>query len=225
MPVTTTAQAIIVAALATSPKNRPEYLATNATELLDVLTRAQRGWYAVAALVNPQFYGDEVDVPYVASGWARPEDAQSVFRIEDADGDEVFIVPFEDRGIQPYDPVVYPLGQVYRSRGNAPDPADPDPLTMFYSRRPDAFAAVGDLLDSQWAEAYNTGLIADIAMYLARKDGRTPDVESQRAIRDSVLAAYVAFLRTESVGMVRRDLQRDTMPALSDLTPMLIGGQ
>lgn len=225
MPVTTSAQDILVAALATSPKNRPEYLATNTSELLDVLTRAQRGWFAVAALVNPQFYGDAADVSYAAPGWARPEDAQSVFRIEDDTGAEVFSVPIEDRALQSFDPAVYALGQVYRSRGTSVDPADPDVLTMFYSRRPAEFATLGDLLDSQWPEAYNGGLIADIAMYLARKDGRMGEVDQQRADRDGALNAYIAFLRTEDVGKVRRDLVRDTMPALPDLASLLVGGK
>lgn len=225
MPVTTSAQAIIVAALATSAKNRPEYLATNSSELLDLLTREQRAAFSVAARVAPTYFADAAPVSYAAPGWARPEVAQSVFRLTNADDDRVEVIPYDDLDLLPESPCVYRLGGVYRTRGNAPDPTSADTLTFWYARRPVAFAALTDLLDAQWPEAYNSLLIADMAMYFARKDGRDPS--PFQPDRDAALAGFVNFIKNETVNEVRRDFDTDsalTLPTLEELQRMMLGG-
>lgn len=225
MPVTTSAQTIIAAALATSAKNRPEYLATSASELLDLLTREQRAAFSVAARVAPTYFADIAPVGYVAPGWARPEDAQAVFRLTNAGGIRVEVIPYDDLDLLPESPCVYRLGGVYRTRGNASDPTSAETLTFWYARRPAAFTALGDLLDAQWPEAYNSLLIADMAMYFARKDGRDP--APFQPDRDTALAGYINFLRNETVNEVRRDLSTDsalTFPTLEELQRLLPGG-
>ena len=225
MPVTTSAQAIIVAALATSAKNRPEYLATNTSEALDVLTREQRAAFSVAARVAPTYFADSVAVPYAAPGWARPQNAQVIFRLTNINDDRVEVIPYDDLDLLPESPCVYRLGGVYRTRGNAVDPTSAEELTFWYGRVPEAFSALADLLDAQWPEAYNTLLIADLAMYFARKDGRDP--APFQPDRDAALAGYVNFLKNETVNEVRRDFDTDsalTMPTLEELQRIMLGG-
>lgn len=136
MSVTTTPRTIVNAAYATNAENRPEYIATGETELLDVVSRGMRKLYALAASLNPTYFGTTGDVAFAAGGWTRPEDAEAVFRIEDSDDEEVLVVPFDDRTLYGGDPAaVYFLGRKFYGAGNQGDPTS-GTLTFWYSRRP-----------------------------------------------------------------------------------------
>lgn len=82
MAVTTTPQMILDAAYAKSMKNKPGTIATETTELLQVVIRALRGIYAFAARVNPTFFAVKEPVNESTGTWPRPANAESVFRIE-----------------------------------------------------------------------------------------------------------------------------------------------
>lgn len=62
MSVVTTPQDILYAAYAKSTKNSPGTIATESTELLQVVIRALRGLYALAARVNPTFFATKQNI-------------------------------------------------------------------------------------------------------------------------------------------------------------------
>lgn len=204
MPVTTSPMAILEAAYSRSRKNIPKTVGTEETELLYVVIRAMRGLYSLAARINPVIFGDQRLVSMSNGGWPRPEDAESVYRIETTDGTEIGIVPFDDRtllaGMQP---AVYQMGPNYFPAGNAGDPISGS-LRFFFSKRPAVPGTVNDALDSSWIEAYNQLLANEVAVYLAIKDNRWDEVEALKVERDQWLRLFVSFLQTETVGETRR---------------------
>lgn len=223
MAVTTTPRQILTAAYAHSTKNRPGVIAAESTELLQVVIRAMRGLYAFAARVNPTFFAKTSAVAFAAPGWSRPEDAESVFRIEDPTGTEVVVVPYDDRGAEVGMPAVYSFGQVYRpASAAAPDPQAGN-LTFYYAKRPQSPATLDTPLDASWAEQFNELLALEVAIYLSVKDGRQDELGSLRADRDRWIAQFVAFLEHETANERRRygHIKRINVQTL---VPMLAGG-
>lgn len=189
-----TANDFIVAAHATSTKNRPNKIATSATELLRKFNKSLNIYYAIAARVNPMFFGVKETVVHTSLGWPRPACAEAVWRHELVDGTEVALVPFDQRMAEPGMPSVYTLGQHYVAAGNDDDPTDDDDLVIFYSKRPTTLTALSDNVDSMWQGMYDQLPVLDLAIYLAIKDGRTDEVASYVAERNELLGLYVAFL-------------------------------
>lgn len=223
MAVTTTVQDILTAAYARSSKNQPGKIATEATELVKLVGRALRGLFAVGAVVNPEFFADSADVAYADPGWARPEDAISVWAIENATGDEVVVVPFSDRKAEEGKAALYRWGQIYRSPLGTNDPAITETLTFFYSARATLPTATSTVLDALWVEQHNDLLIDEVAIYLALKDGRGDEVSALQTERAPNLALFVSFLQHETVNEVRRYGQQRTI-LLPSLLPLLAGG-
>jgi hypothetical protein len=191
-----TANDIIVAAHGFSTKNRPNLIATSATELLRRLNKSLNVYFMIGARINPMFYGVKDEVAYDGTlGWPRPACADAVWRIEQAaDGAEVALVPFDQRFAEPGMPAVYTIGQHYIPAGNDGDPLPEDNLNIFYSKRPVSIGALTDSLDPMWQGAYDTLPTLDIAIYLAVKDGRLDEVAELVRERDEVLKLYIAFL-------------------------------
>lgn len=202
--VTTTARAILQAAYSRSRKNIPGTIGTEGTELLYAIARAMRGLYSIAARINPVIFGEQRTVAMVDGFWARPEDSETVYRIESTDGAEIGIVPFDDRtllaGMQP---AIYQMGPRYYPAGNAGDPVSGS-LRFFFSHRPAVPATLDDPLDPTWIESYNQLLANEIAVYLAIKDNRLDEAAVLKEERDNWLRLFVAFLEHETVGESRR---------------------
>jgi len=234
MAVTTTPRQILTAAYAKSTKNRPGTIATESTELLQVVIRAMRGLYALAARVNPTFFATDTDVAFASPGWLRPDLAESIFRIErtaattggtGAAGDEVVVVPFDDRTAESGIGAVYRIGQTYRPAGNAPDPTG-GTLKFYYSKRPSDPANLDATVDSMWTEQFNELLILEVAMYLALKDGRGDEVAALRGDRDTWARLFIAFLEHGEVNERRRfgHLRRFNTNTVIPLGQLLAGG-
>lgn len=205
MAVTTTPRAIIEGAHGKSLKNKAGQIATDATELLNVVIRATRGLWAFAARINPTFFSTSTSVAFASPGWARPVNAESVFRIENVTPVEVVVVDIDDRKAETGKPAVYRLGQIYRGAGNALDPISGN-LTFFFSKRPTDPANLDALLDPLWegAEQFNELAILEVAIYLALKDGRAEEIPGLTADRDNWAQLFAAFLEHETVNVVRR---------------------
>jgi hypothetical protein len=171
MAVTTTVQMILNAAYSRSTQNNPGTIATESTELLAVVQRALDGCYAFAARINPTFFAETADVVGAAGIWVRPELAESIFLIEEADATEVVVVPYNDRTAEELLPSLYEFGQNFYKAGNAADPGDTDSLTFYYAKRPDTLTTLDDTLDAMWREQFNELLVNEVAIYLATKDG------------------------------------------------------
>jgi hypothetical protein len=230
MAVTTTPQDILEAAYAKSLKNRAGTIATETTELLQVVIRALRGLYAFAARINPAFFGDTATVAE-ASGWPRPPGAESVFRIEfnASPNAEVVVVPFDDRTAEEGLPAVYSFGQYYQSAGNALDPTT-EALDFYYAKRPDDPASVTATIDPLWVEQFNELLILEVAIYLAQKDlgesGRADELKVLMADRDRWLNLFVAHLEHETANERRRSghVRRFNTNWMVPLNSLVAGG-
>ncbi|UCC92569.1 MAG: hypothetical protein JSW25_07845 [Thermoplasmata archaeon] len=225
MAVTTTPQDIFESAYAKSTKNNPGAIATDATELLNLVNRIIRKMYVVAARVNPGYFGviTQVSAPGTGLPWARPEGAESVFRIETVGGAEVVVVPYDDRVAEENTPAVYRIGKNYYAAGNASDP-DPstDALNFWTSKRPTDAALTTSTIDSTWEEQFNELLILEVALYLAKKDGRGDEVALFEADRQEWMRMFVMFLEHETAnerrrrGQARR-IQSETLVPLAEL--------
>ncbi len=220
MAVTTTPAMIIAAARARGIKNTAT-LATDATEMLQVVIRATRGLFSVAARVNPEFFG-KLDSPAFALGWARPEDAESVFYIAQG-GVEVAVVPFDDQGAEQGMMAVYRFAKRYQAVTGFSAPDTADPLDIYYSKVPSSPATIDATLDPLWVEQFNGLLIDETALYLALKDRRFDEVDALKLSRNDWLRLFVAFLEHETANVTRRrgQLRRIT---IDQLLPLLAGG-
>lgn len=216
------AEDVVVAAMGTSTKNQPGHIATQATELRNVVRRLLQGVFALTARVNPEFYGEREVVPFAAGGWARPADVELLWRIELPEGDEVIVVPSDDRKADTARPAVYRLGRTFYSAGNAADPIGGN-LTFLFSSRPAVLAAITDPVDARFPDQFDGLLISDLAAYLARKDGRVDEAAAFREERDSWLKLYLAHVEHEVTNEVRRWAHGRTFH-LPSLTPLLLGG-
>jgi hypothetical protein len=217
--VTTTVQNILTAAYALSTKNKPGTIATESTELLEVVKRALRGIYSAAARIDNTFFAGVGEVTANAEsggpageGWERPQEAESIFRIERTRGttggvgdpnDEVVLVPYDDRKAEEGMGAVYRIGQAFFPAGNTPDPTGGE-LRFFFSRRPDDPESLASTLDSQWTEQFNDILIFDVGAYLARKDGREPEAAALLGEMGKCAARFVAFLEHKESNERRR---------------------
>ena len=222
--VTTTPQDILNGAYGKSAKNVPGKLATDSTELLEVVHRSLRGLYAIAARINPYFFASSASVAHNGTGWPRPEAAEAVVLIQ-AGGNDVGVVPIEDRAADHALPNVYRFGQLYRSAGNASDPTSGN-LTFWYAKRSDKPASLTSTLDAAWVESYNELLVLEVAVYLALKDGREDEIPALKAERDYWLRLFVAFLEHETQNEKRRWGQQRFLPstAVLPLGELVAGG-
>lgn len=216
----TTAKAIIDAAYARSTFNEPDKLATN-SELIGVIDRRLKQLYSLAARNNPLYFGKRLPVTYDAGvqGWPRPNDAEMVVSLYySATGDEVHIVPFDDR-IAEMPPRVYEFGKVYFSVGTPSDPTA-ESIDFFYSKRhPDldasqpATAAV-NTVDSSWPEQFNDLMVLHVARYLSIKDQREGEVQILAAEEAALLEVFFRHLAHENYGMKARWGQRARLVSL-----------
>lgn len=217
--VTTTVQEILLAAYSKSTKNKPGTIATESTELRQLVVRCLRSLYALAPRVNYTYFAGFADVQAspesggpTNQGWDRPQEAESVFRIErttttqggvGSAGDEVVVVPYDDRTAEEGMGAIYRIGQTYFPAGNAPDPTGGE-LRVFFSRRPDDPATLLDPLDSQWTEQFNEILVLEVAAYLAAKDGRGDEAALLRQEKAQWMLQFVAFLEHAEANERRR---------------------
>jgi hypothetical protein len=205
--VATTASEIFTGGYATSSKNNPGEIATEATELLRVLNQRLRKWFAFIARENWTLIGDSVLVGYdgAVSGWHRPANAELVARIEKVTGVEVVLVPTADRvTAEPTLPAVHRLGQVYFSCGNVNDPVPADSLWFYIAKQPTTLVAASSTIDSRWPESFNPILETELGVYLARKDNRVEELAALSAELDDWSTMLQLFCEHESINERRR---------------------
>lgn len=219
----TTYEEIILAAHGYSSKSRPNMLATNATELLALASRAVRGLFAVASHVNPEYWGTSENVNHDGAGWPRPENAQTVFRIERAsDGVEVAVVPFDDPAAEIARPAVYHLGRKYRIAASPLGPLAADQLRIYYSRLPAKPANMTDVIDAQWEESFDAFLTLEVAIYLAMKDGRVDEVAALKPDQQKEAQLFVDFM-TYATPVTSARFGQPRRVTLPSIMPLLAG--
>ncbi len=239
MPVSTTPQTIIEAAYAKSLKNKANTIASESGELLPLVNRIMRSLFAAAARVNPMFFGTTADVAFAAGGWARPEGAQLIFRIEAATvsppasipaGTEVMVVGLDQKTIDPAKPTLYRMGQVFKptSASATVQPISPQDgnLKFYYSKRPTDAATLASTLDPLWIEDFNEIPILRVARYLAMKDGRAEEVGPLTQEIGEWAAQFIAFLEHETTNEVRSygQIARFNAPSLVPVMSLVAGG-
>jgi hypothetical protein len=213
MAVSTTPQDILNAAYGRSMRNQPGQIATEATELLNLVTRSIRALYSFAARINPTYFANIASVAESAAGatdpaayWARPETMESIFMLINAagnarDDNQVLVVPFNDQKAEEGQEAVFRFGQKFyiADASIAGSPA----IEFWGSKRADAPATLTTALDALWNETYNDLLVDEVAIYLAIKDlgtqGRSEEVGALVGERDRKLYRFAAFLEHETV--------------------------
>lgn len=200
---------VLVAAYARSAKFRNQQLATESTELLAVVKRTMRGIFALTARINPTYYGASASVTIDAGRWPWPAGAELMFWIEHS-GDEVVVVPWDQRNAEPTKKAVYAMGKAFYSAGNPGDPSSGD-LIIWHSRSPVDPAALSDPIDPDFPESHLDLVISEVAYYLAIKSDLAADKEAMRSERDKALTLYAAHiehvfgaLERKKYGHVRR---------------------
>lgn len=238
MAVTTTVRQLIEAAYAKSTKNKANTIASESGELLQLVIRTLRSLYAGGARVNPYFFSESANVAFASPGWARPEGAQLIYRIEAASvsppasitaGTEIAVVPFESKNIEPGKPALFRFGQIFRPVSTSATVAPISPqngsLTFYYSRRPSTPASLDTAIDSLWIEDFNEIIILRIARYLALKDGRTDEAGLLATELTEWAEQFVAFLEHETANEIRSygHIGRFNAPSLVPVMSLLTG--
>lgn len=198
----TTPRELIEAAYPKSTRNMPGSIASEASELLKVLTRILHGLFAAGTRVNLTFFGTVDTVVKNAVGWARPSTAESVWLLTKDDGSRVHIVPFDDQGLMGSDPAVFRFGATYREA--AASLQGVTDLMVYFSSRCETPADLDTAIDSRWPEQFNELVVLLLSYYLAVKDGRAEEYAGLEAQVEHWFSLYLAFLEHETVGEVRR---------------------
>jgi hypothetical protein len=197
----TTPRDILVGAFGFSSKNKPEQIESRKEELFEVVMRAMRGLYTLAAEINPEFFGKQAAVGFAAGGWTQPADAESVYYIENPAGKEVVVVPRSDLKADLARPAVWKLANMYFGAGNALDPTAGN-LQFFYSRRATKPASVDTAFTAEWPTDHDGLLITETAMHLALNDGRKDEAAIIQPDRDRAAYRFVARLEHDNVNTV-----------------------
>lgn len=219
--MSTTVQQILDAAFAHSFQNRPNTIATSATELVGVVDRRLSELFAMVAPVNPTFFGTALQVTFSGSpgGWLIPVDAELVWRITKTNGSRIVTVPFDDLAAEPLVAALTQRGAYLYTAGNTLDPTSGD-IIFYYSRQSITLTALSDTLDVLWPEKYNSAIILIVAAYLAEKDNRP----NEGAVWRDEGARWAAMLQQRAeqqmsvevrrTGFPRKSLTKRTVPAL-----------
>lgn len=214
-----TAKEVLRMAYATSKLNEPGRIADESGELLTLINSRLRSYFADGARTNVRFYAKRLTVAFEAgsgglgSGWSRPAEAEMIVRLEAggamgavpnlALGTEIVDLPFDQKHIEPARPAVFNFGQRWYSRGLAIDPVSGD-LVVFASVRPTKLTTLEQRLDPLWPDVCTPLLKWDVAIYLARKDGkREAEVEAYTAERATEYDSYLKYLVHETTTEVR----------------------
>ncbi len=221
MAVTITPRQILQAAYATSAKNQPGVIADEATELLGVVNRTLGAFYTISIQFDPTYFGTKSSVAESSGSWAEPEDAASIFYLEqDSNQKEVVVVLIEERDAEPDSPSVYALGRTLYAAGGGQDPVGN--ITMYYTKEPTNASNLDTALDASWDEAHNELLIQEVALYLAIKDGRTEEYPGLLGRRNAELARLILKLEVHYQTLrtqfpLRREINSQSFVGPTDL--------
>lgn len=198
-----TVRDLLDAAYNRSKYNQPGLMATEATELLKVVQRSLRKRFAQAVRVNRFYFGVTTTVAAAAGKWLRPADAASIYRIEHGTV-PVVVVDFEDPNAEKGEPSVYEFGQAFHPVA-ASGLAGTEALTFSYSRRASVPQNINAAVDPAFPADFHDLLILDVAIYLAQKDGRMPEVQALMAERAEWEQLYAHALEHATPSLRKRN--------------------
>lgn len=185
--MTTTAQQIITAALGRDAAIDTTILTVQQAEVIASVGRILRKEMSLAMPSNPAYFGIIKNVAATAlggiAGWARPSDAYAIYRVEAAadtkdeaaaviaNGTEIKIAPFDDRGLFAGEPSLYEFGQFFVRAGNAGDPSTGS-INFFYAAKVITPVAVTDILDARFPDDMADLIVAGLNAWFCKRDGR-----------------------------------------------------
>lgn len=195
-----TPQEIILAAYGYSKHNTRGKIASEEGELLPLVNRRMAAYFAEAARENQAVFAIRHTKAYSGdvSGWPRPLELESVIGAEFDDGETITIVAWDQRHIEPSKPCIYALGQVYYPAGGDNDPTSDDDIVFVGPKVAAVVEALDDSLDALWPRQFSTLIALDVALYLARKDGRQNELDALKAERDDWHARWLLWLGHEN---------------------------
>lgn len=207
-----TAAEYIAQAVARSYRNRGEVLADDATELLLQLSLQFRGYFGLAAGLNPAVFGRQALLAWDAGNgrWNLPADCDTIYLLEQ-NGAEVFLVPFRDRAAEPSEPCVYQLGRALYKAGQSTDP-NSAALTIWYAAVPADFTLVTDSPPAEWVPQYDQMVVDELALWLATKDGRADDIAALAPSVGRWMEEFTAWLGRQGVPLIQRFGMPTTVP-------------
>ena len=190
-----TAQAIIDVAYGRSKRADPNAGDTTIEELLVKLDEIMGTYCQAGARINRDYFGKRIPVDFdmETKGWARPQEAETILRIEDASGTEIANVPYEDRDAEA-GTAVYAYGRMYYQK----DQTGPFGEIVFYAAVRPAFTASAESeIDELWPHGHETLLALELAMYIAAKDERASALALLAPQRDLQLLRFQHYLQHE----------------------------
>lgn len=225
--MTATCEEIILGGFKMSAAAIPDSLVSVEGEMVDLVGRLLTRAMVFGRQVNPAFFGSSALVPRSTAGsltgWARPADCAALLRVDAAadtqtaapaaiaQGTEIKVVPFTDRGVGAGDPSVYEFAQMLLPAGNAGDPATGG-LTLLYCRNAVLPTALASPIDALFPAGFYGLLEVGVAKWLADKDGRDADSQRFAAAEDDWYGAFDSFLRDASPGTLQRYRQFRHVP-------------
>lgn len=220
-----TVESILQAGINRSGRMRNQQLATSSTELLQVVQRAVRTIFSIAARVNPSYFAVQTDVPFSSGSWTWPTNMELLYRLLQGTA-EVVIVPVDQLDAEPSKPAVYGVGTQLFSAGNPLDPTGGS-LRFIYSRRPVDPATTSDSIDPSFPDQHIDAVITEVARYLAVKDGRQDDAQAFGDERNAYLRIFLAHIEHATASIERRkygQVRRFNLDTLFPATAALNGG-
>lgn len=205
--MTTTAQQLLLAALGRDAQIDVNALATQMPEVVAAIGRILRKRLIEVIPNNPGLFGTIRYQPLVAeggvTGWKRPSDAMTVYRLEAtgntavvgggaiANGAEIGVVPFDDRALRAGDPSVYEFGGFFIGAGNTGDPVS-GAINVLYASFPTAPSALASDIDARFPDQMVDFLVADLNVWFCKRDGRDAvRFEAEVAEWSALFAAWV----------------------------------
>lgn len=203
-------QAIFDAAIARSASSQPDMLTVGEPELLRVVQRTLSRLYLLGARRRSTNFGATATAVFTAgspSGWPFPADCLSILRVEAlasvsaealAAGTEVAVTRLDDQDGMRGMPAVYEFGRRLVSCGGADDPVNQD-LQIFYAAAAPTLASPADPLPDALPDMFHPLLELPLAIYIARKEGRTDDLAVFQAELSEESAYFDAWLTDASI--------------------------
>jgi len=201
----TTAAEYMAAGISRSYRNRGNVLAQDNTEGLARLSRQFRKYYSAAAGQNASVFGQIANLTYVPAppSWVVPADCDTIHWIEQR-GVPVYAVTYDDRReAEPSEACIYRLANRLYPVGNTTDPGQ-QALVVLYTPVPPDFTAVGDTAPAAWNSNFDSMVIVDFALFLAKKDGRPEDVQALMDEANEEVGLYGAWLARNTVPLLKR---------------------
>lgn len=170
---------------------------------LAVTTAIQEG-------LEPSYFGTSTAVQAVAGVFTVPSDCILDYRWEQSDGTEVRMIESGELSAE-LPPRLFRLGRTRVSPGRTGDPAVAETLTVYYARtHPDldpsaALDASANTLDASWPTHHDALLIADLALFIAKKDGRDTEVAMLKGEIEGLTAIFQQDVVAQSYRTVNRD--------------------